>query len=122
MVEKDSFILLWRRSGKMYLKVLEKEPVIAAFEGLIKGFSNDNEISKKLVNVISGDIKALFINWDNTQDINKVFYAMNDQSVDGIAIISHHKIVWAILNGYSMVGREITEKEFEEFALLKTNK
>lgn len=106
----DEIILKWKRNNKFYKKEMKREEIMATFEGLIKGFSNNNEVSKKLSEIIpvTHQIK---INWDNTAEINQLYYIV-DEKEKGIPIINAHCIVWAVLNGYCMDGEKISEKEF----------
>ena len=108
----DEILLKWKRQNKYYKKEMKREEMMATFEGLIKGFSNNNEVSKKLSEIIpvTPQIK---INWDNTAEINQLYYLV-DEEEKGIPIINAHSIVWAVLNGYCMDGEEVDEQEFNK--------
>ena len=43
---KNEIIMKWRRNGKIYQKEIGREKLMATFEGLIKGFSPNNMVSK----------------------------------------------------------------------------
>ena len=45
---------------------------MATFKGLAEGFANNNEISKMLLKVIP-EATMLYINWDCTADVNRVY-------------------------------------------------
>ena len=96
----DEIILKWVENGKKHKKTISRERLLAVFEGIAIGFSDDNEISKKLVELIpyADEIK---INKDlnQTQDVPCITYKINGER-GIIKIIRYHKIVWAILDKY----------------------
>lgn len=108
----DEIILKWKRNKKYYEKTIKREEIMATFEGLIKGFSSNNEVSKKLSEIIPVTLQ-IKINWDNTAEINQLYYIVDDKE-KGIPIINTHCIVWAVLNGYCMDGEEINEEKFNK--------
>lgn len=95
---KNEIIMKWRRNGKIFQKEIEREKLMATFEGLIKGFSPNNMVSKQLAEVIP-DASELYIDWDNPAEINQLYYT-NNEGTKGIPIINSHSIVWAVLDGY----------------------
>ena len=107
----DEIILKQKKQNKYFKKEMKREEVMATFEGLVKGFCNNNEISKKLVEIIPVAFQ-IKINWDNTEEINQVYYVLDDKE-KGIPIINAHSIVWAVWNGYCSDGDEITEEDFK---------
>jgi len=52
MNEAGEITLKWKRDNKYFQKTMKREEIMATFEGLIKGFSNNNEVSKKLAIII----------------------------------------------------------------------
>ena len=48
----DKIILKWVEKGKKYQRLVSREKMLAVFEGIALGFSDDNEISKKLVELL----------------------------------------------------------------------
>lgn len=92
--------LKWISKGEKHEKMLNREEVMAVFEGLVKGFTDDNEISEKLLKIIP-KAEWLKINQDHndTQEIPCITYGLNG-SVYVLKIIRYHKIVWSILNKY----------------------
>ncbi len=92
--------LKWIEKGKLYEKELGRAELMSLFYGLCQGFAEDNEISKKLLNLIP-DVEWIKINKDHneTQEVPCITYKVND-TVGVMKIIRHHKIVWAILNKY----------------------
>lgn len=108
----DDIILKWKRKNKYFKKEMKREEVMATFEGLIKGFSNNNEVSKKLAEIIPSSTE-MKVNWDSTLEINQLYYVI-DKKEKGLPIINAHSIVWAVWNGYCMAGEEISEEEFNK--------
>ena len=108
----DGIILKWKRKNRYFKRQMNREEVMATFEGLIKGFSNNNEVSKKLAEIIPTSTE-MKINWDNTAEINQLYYVVDDKE-KGLPIINDHSIVWAVWNGYCMDGEEIKEDEYDK--------
>lgn len=95
-----NIILKWVEKGKKQKKFVNREKMLAVFQGIAIGFSDDNEISKKLVELIPY-VEEIKINKDlnETQDVPCITYKVNGEK-EIIKIIRYHKIVWAILNKY----------------------
>ena len=100
MLDTQNIIIKWIERNEHYQKVLDRQEVMAVFEGLAIGFSGDNEISEKLVEIIP-EVEEIKINKDinATQEIPCITYVINGK-VEVLKIIRYHKIVWAILNKY----------------------
>lgn len=100
---KDTAIIYaWKENGKEHQKEISREDFYAMFDGLAKGFEKigDNEISKKLIEIIP-EADKIFINKDinETQDIPSIAYSTNgDEQL--VKIMRRHEIVWSILNKY----------------------
>ena len=94
----NKIILSWKKDNEAYTKELEKRCLMDTFKGLVEGFGNNNEISKKLLKVIP-EADDLYINWDCTADVNRVYYSINGK-IASIPIINAHSVVWAVLNKY----------------------
>lgn len=111
MNETGEFILKWKKNNHYFKKIMKREDAMATFEGLIKGFNNNNMVSQKLAEIIpkASEIK---INWDNTAEVNQVYYTLDEKQY-GLPIINAHNIVWAVWNGYCMNGEEIKPEEFK---------
>lgn len=92
----------WLEKSMRNRKQLKREEVYAIFDGLVKGYasSDNNEISKKLIEIIP-DVDEIFINKDHneTQDVPFIVYYINGE-VHVLKIRNCHKIVWTILNEY----------------------
>lgn len=100
MCENGRIILRWVRKSKKYSKEMEKNEMLVVFEGLAKGFSDDNEMSVKLIDIIKkADILSL--NKDIMQSQDTPFIAYNIGGVaDILRIRRRHKIVWSILDRF----------------------
>ena len=100
---KDTAIIYgWRENGTDHQKEIDRNDFYAMFDGLAKGFEKvgDNEISKKLVEIIP-EVDKIFINKDinETQDVPSIEYHVADEA-NLIKIMRWHNIVWSILNKY----------------------
>lgn len=108
MKEKE-IILKWKKDEKVFQKRVRRKKLMAIFEGLIKGFSPNNTVSKQLSEIIpvADEIK---INWDSTQEINQLYYKENDK-VGSIPIIHTHSVVWSVLAKLCEITEECEERE-----------
>ena len=106
----NEIILKCRKDGKFFRKEIKREMLMATFEGLIKGFSPNNMVSKQLAEIIPS-VKELRINWDSTAEINQLYY-ISKNKIGGIPIIHTHSVVWAVLDGYCRDGEEISINDF----------
>lgn len=95
--------ILWTKNKKERQTIVEEESMMHVFQGIVKGFENDNEISKKLVNEIIPKVKEIQINYDfnETQDVPVIYCIMeNQKEITVLKIKRYHKIVWSILDKY----------------------
>lgn len=101
-MKNSAIIYEWIEEGKKHQKTISRENFYVMFEGLAKGFSKigDNEISKKLVEVIP-EAERICINKDinETQDIPSIIITTGPKRKQ-IKIMRRHVIVWSILNRY----------------------
>ncbi len=102
MKDAKKIIFRWKKGGRDYERMIDRREMLVVFEGLVKGFSNDNEISEKLVSVIPilDEIK-INVDFNATQEIPSIVYVI-DGKVYVLKIIRYHKIVWAIFNKYCL--------------------
>lgn len=91
----------WIEKGKEHHKLLNRQDLYVVFEGLAKGFEDDNEISKVFIKRIIPYADKIIIDKDynSTQTIPFIVYQKGDIK-NVLKIIRYHKIVWAILNKY----------------------
>lgn len=115
MKVEGTFILKWKREGVYYQRQLEKRPVYSLFEQIMKRFTDDNEVSTKLVEIIP-DISHLIIDWDSntTRDARSIDYVIEGKK-DILQIKYHHKIVWENLEKYCQGNIQISPEEFMDF-------
>ncbi len=95
--------VLWIKNGKENETLVERKSMMCVFQGIAKGFEDDNEISKKLVNEIIPTVKEIQINYDfnETQDIPVIYCVMENRKKNAVLKIKrYHKIVWSIFNKY----------------------
>ena len=101
-MKETAIIYSWISHGKRYQKEINRQDFLTIFEGLEKGFEKigDNEISKKLVEIIPM-VDEIFINQDinATQDVPTVVYYING-NMQLMKIMRRHEIIWAILKRY----------------------
>lgn len=101
---KDTKILYsWQEKEQIHQRNIEREDFYAMFDGLAKGFEKlgDNEISKKLIEIIP-DVNKIFINKDinETQDEPFIVYYMSEKEPQIMKIKRRNDIVWSILLKY----------------------
>lgn len=82
-------------------KKVERERMLKLFEEISNSFSNNNEISKQLVETIPS-LKAIEIDRvRNAQcDVPFINCEMNDGTSKVIRILRWHKIIWGILDEF----------------------
>lgn len=92
--------LKWKEKEGDFRKELDRQEVLEVFRGLVKGFSDDNEISKQLVEIIP-EVDEIHINrfYNSIQDVPLITYYINGKE-NVLKIIRYHKIVWSILDKY----------------------
>ena len=106
-MQKSKIIFRCIEKGRMRDNMVDREQMYAVFEGLTKGFKDDNEISKKLISVIPY-VDMFVVNKDlnATQDMPFIVAITGGDNANReiIKIIRYHKIVWSILNKYCENG------------------
>lgn len=94
--ESELFRLEWIRDDQRHEKYLKRAETKQIFDGLIMAYPHMNENSKKISDILP-IVDELYINWDYTGDVNSVYYKIDEETVGGIAIKPHNKIVWSKL-------------------------
>ena len=97
-MEKKELTLKWKKANEYFEKKIENKKMLATFKGIYEGFCPNNEISKKLIEIIP-ETTQIEINWDNTADVNQVYYTV-DGVIKGIPIIKAHGLVWKVFETY----------------------
>ena len=100
MCENGIITLRWVKKSKKHSKEISKSEMLVVFEGLAKGFADDNEMSVKLIDIIK-KADMLSLNKDIMQSQDTPFVAYNIGGVaDILRIRRRHKIVWSILERF----------------------
>lgn len=99
---KDTSInLIWYLNGKKNTKKMERKAMMAVFSGLKNGFEENNEISRKLLDIIP-KVEEIVIDYEqnSSKDIPGIAYSIDKDTYEFLNIMRCHKIVWAILDSY----------------------
>lgn len=100
MCENGKLALRWVKKSKRYFKEISRQEMLVVFEGLAKGFSDDNEMSVKLIDIIQ-KAELLSLNKDTMEDQDTPFITYNiGGTVEVLRIRRRHKIVWSILDRF----------------------
>lgn len=100
MCKTEKITLIYVKKGKTSIKAMEKSRMVDLFAGVAKGFSDDNEMSIKLIDIIK-KAEILRFNKDIAESKDEPFIAYKiDGAVNTLNIKRHHKIVWAILERF----------------------
>lgn len=101
-MKTEPIILKWTEKGKEHIKEIDRKEFLNLMEGIKKAFSDDNQISTILVELIP-ELISISINKDRNEqkDVPSIF-CVCERSEKVIDIIRYHKIIWAILNRYCM--------------------
>lgn len=90
----STFKMEWMVNGKEESKELDRENVRDIFQKLVFEYADNNGISKKIVSIVPY-VEKFIINWDNTGEINSLYYTILDSDeLKGIPISATHKEVW----------------------------
>ena len=78
---------------------VEKGDLMVAMEYLKETYEKNNEVSKKLVEIIP-DLKSIIIYESrcNEMDVPKIWCTKKDEALVGIDVRRSHKIIWQLLN------------------------
>lgn len=100
MCKTEKIALIYVKKGKKSIKEIDKSRMVDVFKGVANGFSDDNEMSIKLIDIIK---KAEFLRWNkeicDSKDEPFITYKI-DGAVNTINIKRHHRIVWSILERF----------------------
>lgn len=97
-MRKDNITVKWKDEGKMYQKQIDRIVFSDLMIVLKEQFSDNNEISTKLVKLIP-KIDSITINKDRNRDLDIpiISYKIGEKE-DVISINRCHKIIWEIFN------------------------
>ena len=101
MRNTGSFKLKWVSLGKAGQKFLDREEVLKVFEGLKNDYTDNNTISKKLLEILP-ELEWIKIDKDinATQKVPFITYGMYGKT-GFLKIPRYHRIVWGILLRYT---------------------
>lgn len=100
------------KAGTIIIKVIEnkktrtkeirKDYMISSFNGIKNGFPEQNEIAVKLLEVLPNtEVMIINVDRNNERPEEPVIVCRDNKGRETIIkIINHHKIIWAIINGY----------------------
>lgn len=99
-MKNEEIIFIWKGNGKEHIKEIERQEFYELMESIKKSFSDDNEISSKLVEIIP-KLVSITINKDRNSQKDIPFISCEcDDGSQVIEIKRYHKIIWAILDKY----------------------
>ena len=99
-MKKEPIILEWIEKGEKNKKEINRQEFYDLMEGIKNAFSDDNQISSILVELIP-ELISISINKDrNEQKDVPSIHCVGETQEREIDIIRYHKIIWAILNRY----------------------
>ena len=100
-MSNKGILLKWKNKGKEYEKEIDRQALLDVMSSIAKAFDNDNQISKKLCEIIPVT-EWISINKEMNETREIPFIeCMVAGKLEIIKIIRHHKIIWSILDGYT---------------------
>lgn len=99
-MKKEEITFIWKENGKEHIKEIERKEFYELMKSIKKSFSDDNEISSKLVKVTPNLISIIIDKDRNSQKDTPFITCECDDGSKIIEIRRYHKIIWAILNKY----------------------
>lgn len=99
-MKKEPIILEWTQKGKSNKKEINRQELLNLMESIKKAFSDDNQLSSILVELIP-NLVLISINKDrNEQKDVPSIHCVCEKGEKEIDIKRYHKIIWSILNHY----------------------
>lgn len=99
-MKKEEITFIWKQNGKEYIKEIERKEFYELMKSIKKSFSDDNEVSSKLVEIIPNLVSITIDKDRNSQKDIPFISCEYDNESQVIEIKRYHKIIWAILNKY----------------------
>ncbi len=97
---REEIIFIWKENGKECIKEIERKEFYNLMDSIKKSFSDDNEISSKLVEIIP-NLVSITIDKERNIQLEVPFIVCNfGDATKIIEIKRYHKIIWAIFNKY----------------------
>lgn len=99
-MRKDKIIFICKEKGNLKTKEVDRQLLYDLMEAIKNSFSEDNEISKKLLSYIP-ELDEIQIDKERNNQLDVPYIICKIQNKSEIVEIRrHHKIMWSILEKY----------------------
>lgn len=99
-MKKETINLQWIEKEKMYEREISRQDIIDIMKSLKNGFDENNEISKKMCEVLPKTV-SIMINKDRNEQLDIPMISLKvGENTYVLEIRRNHKIIWGILNEY----------------------
>ena len=99
-MKKETISLQWIEKEKMYEREISRQDIIDIMKSLKNGFDENNEISKKMCEVLPKTV-SIMINKDRNEQLDIPMISLKvGENTYVLEIRRKHKIIWGILNEY----------------------
>ena len=100
-MKEGAIVLKWIKNDKEYFKEIDRKKLFDLMNSIKSAFEHDNQISDFFCGIIP-DVTWIRINKDRNEqlDIPFIEYEISGEQKT-LDILRHHRIVWAILDGYT---------------------
>ena len=99
-MKKETINLQWIEKEKRYEKEISRQDIIDIMKSLKNGFDENNEISKKMCEVLPTTV-SIMINKDRNEQLDVPMISLKvGENTYVLEIRRNHKIIWGILNEY----------------------
>ena len=99
-MKKETINLQWIEKEKMYEREISRQDIIDIMKSLKNGFDENNEISKKMCEVLPKTV-SIMINKDRNEQLDIPMISLKvGENTYVLDIRRNHKIIWGILNEY----------------------
>lgn len=101
-MRKDKIIFICKEKGNLKTKEVDRQLLYDLMEAIKNSFSEDNEISTKLLSYIP-NLEIIEINKDRNEqrDVPFIVCKMQDKKEIVVEIKKCHDVMWSILNKYT---------------------
>lgn len=99
-MKKETINLQWIEKEKRYEKEISRQDIIDIMKSLKNGFDENNEISKKMCEVLPTTV-SIMINKDRNEQLDIPMISLKvGENTYVLEVRRNHKIIWGILNEY----------------------
>ena len=99
-MKKETINLQWIEKEKRYEKEISRQDIIDIMKSLKNGFDENNEISKKLCEILPNTV-SITLNKDRNEQLDIPMISLKvGENTYVLEIRRNHKIIWGILNEY----------------------